>query len=170
MRTSRPDTRSRGFSWRRVAAAIFFSMVGAASCGSSSANENSSDACGPDDADGVNGGNAVFDLTVDDTGFSPAILAAQNLAQVTLTLHNGGTRSHDFVVDCMPTPNDNGCPVTSCLPPAASIGEIAPGASASTTFVLPNPEGIYYYHSSLAGDTSGPCMAGANGCGQFIVK
>jgi hypothetical protein len=37
-------------------------------------------------------------------------------------------------------------------------------------FVVPNPEGIYYYHSSLAGDAPPMCSAGASGCGQFIVK
>lgn len=128
------------------------------------------DPCAPDDADGVIGGNVTFELRVDETGFSPAILAAQNKAKVTLTLHNDGTRTHSFVIDCMPTPNMNGCPPTSCFGQGASIGAVEPGRSATTTFEVPRPEGIHYFHSDVAGDTPAPCTAGAQGCGQFIVK
>jgi hypothetical protein len=126
--------------------------------------------CQPDDVDGVVGGNVSFDLTVDDSGFSPPILPAQNLTTVTLTLHNTGTRPHDFVIDCLPTPNDVGCPTMSCFPREASLAAVEPGASATTKFTTPNPEGIYYYHSDLPGDAETPCTAGARGCGQFQVR
>jgi hypothetical protein len=126
--------------------------------------------CAPDDADGVIGGTMTLDLRVDETGFSPAILAAQNTAKVTLTLHNEGTLPHSFVIDCMPTPNMNGCPPTSCFGEGALMAPIAPGQSATTTFDVPRPEGIHYFHSDVAGDAPEPCTAGAKGCGQFIVK
>ena len=146
---------------------LWFAVAALLSCSSPSENQ---DKCLPDDADGIVGTDAAFELTVDDVGFAPAILAAQNRTNVRLTLHNAGTRAHDFVIDCMPTPNDNGCPLTSCFPTGAAIPPVDPGASASTTFVVPNPEGIYYYHSSLTGDAPPLCSAGASGCGQFIVK
>ena len=41
-------------------------------------------AASPRDTDGVIGGCYAFDLAVDDTGFTPIILKAQNLGQVTL--------------------------------------------------------------------------------------
>lgn len=156
----------RPFGWRNLGAmtALFPFLCGG--CGSSDAG----DACMLGDADGVVGGAVTFELTVDDTGFSPTILTAQNSADVTLTLHNIGSKPHGFVIDCLPTPNVNGCPATSCFSSSASIAATAPGASAMSTFVVPRPEGIYYYHSNAAGDTPGPCMAGAIGCGQFIVK
>jgi hypothetical protein len=135
------------------------------SCGS-----QNKDTCQPDDADGVVGSAIAFDVRVDDDGFSPSILPAQNQTRVTLTLRNSGTRSHDFVIDCMPTPNGDGCPMTSCFPPSASIVAVEPGASGTTMFTVPNPEGIYYYHSDLPGDAETPCSAGARGCGQFEVK
>jgi hypothetical protein len=142
-----------------------FPILAVVACGS-----GGKDTCQPDDADGVVGGSTTFDVTVDDDGFSPPILPAQNLTKVTLTLRNAGTKPHDFVIDCMPTPNDDGCPMTSCFPPEASMAAVEPGASATTTFMTPNPEGIYYYHSSLAGDAETPCTAGARGCGQFQVR
>jgi hypothetical protein len=117
--------------------------------------------CGEADSDGLTGGSYTEDLQVDDTAFAPIILKAQNLATVTLTLKNAGSRPHDFVVDCMPTPNDNGCPATSCFPDASAIGALAPDASATSTFATPNPEGIYTFRSDLPGDTQS---------GQFIVQ
>ena len=96
-----------------------------------------------------------------DTAFTPTILKAQNLARVTLTLRNTGTTPHSFVVACMPTPNDDGCPTTSCFPDASTIGPLAPDASATATFVTPNPEGIYVFHSDLPGDSQ---------TGQFVVQ
>ena len=68
------------------------------------------------------------------------------------------------------TPNDDGCPAESCFPREAALSAVEPGASATTEFVTPNPEGIYYYHSALPGDAEAPCRAGARGCGQFQVK
>jgi hypothetical protein len=117
--------------------------------------------CGPSDSDGTSGGSVTFDVQISDTAFAPVILPAQNLATVTLTLKNTGTRPHDFVIECLATPNGNGCPATSCFPDASAIGSVAPDASATTTFTTPNPEGIYVFHSDLPGDTQS---------GQFIVK
>ena len=113
------------------------------------------------DADGLQGGDVTFDLAVSDTAFTPSILKAQNLAKVTLTLKNTGTKSHDFVVACLATPNGNGCPATSCFPDASTIGPLAPGASTTATFSSPNPEGIYDFRSDLPGDTQ---------AGQFVVQ
>ena len=128
------------------------------------------DPCLPDDADGIIGGNVALELRVDETGFSPAILAAQNTAKVTLTLHNEGAKPHSFVIDCMPTPNMNGCPTMSCFGQGASMAAVEPGQSGTTTFEVPRPEGIHYFHSDVTGDAPEPCTAGAKGCGQFIVK
>ncbi|MGO8993554.1 MAG: cupredoxin domain-containing protein [Polyangiaceae bacterium] len=132
------------------------SLVAGAHCTTSTAG-----ACTPDDADGIQGGAYVFDLQVSDTAFTPIILTAENLAQVTVTLKNTGTKPHDFVVQCMATPNDNGCPTTSCFPDASTIGPLAPDASATATFETPNPEGTYNFYSDLPGDTQ---------TGQFIVQ
>jgi hypothetical protein len=145
---------------------VLVSNIGSA-CGDP---DDDNDPCGHDDADGVIGGNVAFELNVTDGGFEPTILAAQNLAKVTLTLSNKGTKLNSFVIDCIPTPNINGCPTTSCFPATASIAPVDPGGSAVTTFEVPRAEGIYYYHSDVPGDTPDPCMAGAVGCGQFIVK
>jgi hypothetical protein len=148
----------------RLSAALV-GLLSVVSCGA-----GGSDMCQPDDEDGIVGTSVTFDLTVDDTRFSPAILTAQNQTTVTLILHNQGTKPHDFVIDCMPTPNADGCPQKSCFPTEASVAPVAPGASATAKFVTPNPEGIYYYHSDLPGDADKPCTAGARGCGQFQVK
>ncbi|HEY3592352.1 MAG TPA: hypothetical protein VGL13_00700, partial [Polyangiaceae bacterium] len=117
---------ARGILWSRASGLALSTLVLAA-CGGSNSGD---DVCLPDDADGVVGGPAAFDLTVDDTGFTPTILTAQNLANVTLTLHNTGTKSHGFAVDCMPTPNDNGCPITSCFPDDTTIAAVDPGGMA----------------------------------------
>jgi hypothetical protein len=122
--------------------------------------DNTSAPCDTD-SDGIVGGNYTFDLTVDDDAFAPIILKAQNLATVTLTLTNTGTKPHDFVAMCLPTLNDDGCPLTSCFPDASVIAPLAPDASATTTFITPNPEGIYSFHSDVAGDTQ---------TGQFVVQ
>jgi hypothetical protein len=113
------------------------------------------------DADGLQGGNVTLDLEISDTAFSPAILKAENLARVTLTLKNTGTLPHDFVVACIATPNGNGCPATSCFPDGGAIGPLAPGASTTATFSTPNPEGIYDFRSDLPGDMQ---------TGQFVVQ
>jgi hypothetical protein len=113
------------------------------------------------DSDGIVGGSYTFDLTVDDDAFAPIILEAENLANITLTVTNTGTKPHGFALDCLPTPNDNGCPVTSCFPDAAAVRLLAPDASVVTTFITPNPEGIYTFRSPVAGDTQ---------VGQFVVQ
>ena len=124
--------------------------------------------CAAGDSDGVNGGAFTFQLSVTDTGFAPAILKAQNRADVTLTLRNDGTRPHDLVFDCVATPNGDGCPTTSCFPDAAAVPALAPDASATVRFVTPNPEGIYVFRSDVGGDTA---VAGDGGlAGQFIVQ
>jgi len=126
--------------------------------------------CSPSDSDGIVGGCYAFDLTVDDTGFSPIILKAQNLSTVTVTLHNTGTRPHDFVVGCIPIQYP-GCPPQQCFPGAADIPPLAPGDSATTTFTAPNPEGIYDYRSDVAGDSEIDADGGVTGLwGQFVVQ
>jgi hypothetical protein len=124
-------------------------------------NAGTAGTCAPGDADGIQGGSYAFDLAVDDTAFSPTILKAENVASVSVTLTNTGTKPHGFVVECMPTPNDEGCPTTSCFPDASTIGPLPPDASATATFVTPNPEGIYVFRSDVSGDTQ---------TGQFVVQ
>jgi hypothetical protein len=124
-------------------------------------SQATSGVCGPADQDGVNGGAVALDLTVDDTAFTPIVLEAQNLATVTLTLKNAGTKPHGFAVSCLATPNGRGCPTESCFPDAGAIAPIAPDASATATFVTPNPEGIYVFRSSAPGDSV---------TGQFVVQ
>jgi hypothetical protein len=107
---------------------------------------------GGSDSDGISGGDAGFSLTVTDEAFSPGILKTQNLANVTLTLTNAGTKPHDFVVDCMGS---------ACFPDASTIPPVPPDASATGHFVAPYTEGIYVFRSSLPGDTQR---------GQFILQ
>jgi hypothetical protein len=134
-------------------------------------DDSGASSCKPGDADGIIGGCYAFALSVDDTAFSSIILKTQNLGNVTLTLANNGTRPHDFVVDCLPTPNVQGCPPQSCFPAAANIAPLAPGAHVSTTFVTPNPEGIYNFRSDVAGDSTVESDGGVSGLwGQFILQ
>ncbi len=140
-----------------VIALALGSVLGAVRCSST----GGAAPCSPGDADGIVGVSATFDLTVNDTTFAPTILKAQNRSGVTLTLTNAGTRPHGFAIDCLPTPNGNGCPATSCFGDAATIGPVAPDASATATFTTPNPEGIYTFRSDVPGDTQ---------TGQFIVQ
>ncbi len=127
--------------------------------------------CSPSDSDGINGGCFVFDVSVDDTGFSPVILKTQNLGVVTINLHNTGTKPHDFVIGCIPI-SFPGCPSQQCFPAAADIPAVAPGQSATATFTTPNPEGIYNFRSDVAGDSQ---VDGDDGgvtglWGQFVVQ
>jgi hypothetical protein len=123
----------------------------------------------------MNGGTYTFDLNVDDTGFHPLVLSAENDATVTLTITNTGTRPHDFVLECLPTPNGSGCPAQSCFSAEASVPSVAPiepGKSVTVTFVTPNVEGIYTFRSDLPGDSPNDVMtdAGEMGfSGQFVV-
>ena len=126
--------------------------------------------CRPPDGDGIQGGCAVFDVTVDDTGFHPFILKSQNLAQVTLTLRNTGSRPHDLVFDCIPD-SEPGCGGHSCFAVGAHVAALAPGKSATVTLVTPNPEGIYTFHSDLSGDSQTAADGGLSGLwGQFVVQ
>ena len=112
------------------------------------------------DTDGINGGSYTFALTVDDTGFSKTILAAQNDAQVTLTLTNDGTTPHGFKVGCTSVASaypdlPAGCSSTSCFP-----------ASATITFVTPPADGLIYPFTS--NEPSDGAVAGLSS-GQFSV-
>jgi hypothetical protein len=124
--------------------ALLLTTLGLARCGQSG--------LGGSDSDGVSGGDAGFALTVTDDAFSPGILKCQNLANVTLTMTNAGTRKHDFVIDCMGS---------ACFPDAATMPPLGPDASATVQFVAPYPEGIYTFRSGLPGDTQ---------TGQFILQ
>jgi hypothetical protein len=150
---------------RCVFALTLLALATATSCGPSAGG-----GCASGDGDGLNGGDFTFALTVSDTAFAPTILKAQNLAHVTLTMTNVGTKPHDFVIDCIPTPNSNGCPTTSCFVDAG-IPPVAPDASATQSFATPNPEGIYTFRSDLPGDTQTTADGGTVGLvGQFIVQ
>ena len=127
--------------------------------------------CKPGDADGVNGGCFAFTITVDDNGFSPIILKAENNAKVVVAVKNAGTKPHDFSVGCISTSNLRGCPPQTCFPAASTIPSISPGASASVSFVTPNPEGIYVFRSDLASDSQIESDGGLSGIwGQFVIQ
>jgi hypothetical protein len=87
----------------------------------------------------ASGKSATLAVSVSDTAFSPSMLTADNLSTVTLTLTNTGTRPHGFAVQC--------------FPPSSVVQPIGPGASATITFVVPNPEGTYNFSSNASGDT-----------------
>ena len=139
--------------------------------GGGGGDDGSSSSCIPSDSDGIVGGCYAFDVTVDDTGFSPIILKAQNLATVTVTLRNTGTRPHDFVIGCIPI-SYPGCPPQQCFSAGANIPSLAPGQSATATFTTPNPEGIYDFRSDVAGDSQlDSDDGGVTGIwGQFVVQ
>ncbi len=132
------------------------------SCSSSTDDDHDS-TCTPDDADGIISEPARLVVTVSDTEFAPKILTAQNSSDITLTLENEGTTPHGFVVDCLPTPNNDGCPLESCFPDDAKIEPLAPGESATITFQTPLVEGIYDFRSDVPEDTELTP-------GQFIVQ
>jgi hypothetical protein len=138
---------------------------------STSADGGEESACGPADSDGVNGGCYAFTLTVQDTGFAPIILKAQNRAQVSVSLKNAGTKPHDFTVGCISTAGLNGCPPETCFPAAATIAPVPPGGVVTASFVVPNPEGIYVFRSDVPGDSQIGADGGASGLwGQFVVQ
>jgi hypothetical protein len=118
-----------------------------------------------DDSNGKAGGDYTFILTVDDSGFSKQILQTENLAQVTLTLTNMGTKPHGFEVACIETSAPAGCSRMACFPDGSTIAPLAPGASTTVTFDTPSPEGIYTFTSGAPGDGE---VEGLND-GQFIV-
>jgi hypothetical protein len=118
-----------------------------------------------DDANGLVGGDYTFVVTVDDTEYSKQILQSENLAQITLTLTNMGTKPHGFEVECIPTSAPAGCPRMSCFSDGSTIAPLAPGATMTVTFDTPSPEGIYTFKSSASGDSA---VSGLND-GQFIL-
>jgi hypothetical protein len=123
--------------------------------------EDEGDKCELEDADGIIGGSYTFALRVDDQKFVPIIIPAQNSADVTLTLTNQGTAPAGFSIDCLPTPNDDGCATEACFPESHAVAPIAAGASETVEFKIPEVEGIYTYRA-LAGDNART--------GQFIVQ
>jgi hypothetical protein len=137
--------------------------VTASSVACSSSADPNDDLCLPDDADGIIDEPAKQQLTVTDAKFAPAIISTQNSSTVTLTLKNEGTTPHGFVVDCLPTPNSDGCPTQSCFPVEARIDPIDPGDEATVIFETPLVEGIYEFHSGVAEDAE---LAP----GQFIIQ
>lgn len=130
---------------------------------SSSGDATNDDKCTPDDADGIIDEPANALLTVTDTKFAPAIITVQNSSTVTLKLKNEGTTPHSFVVDCLPTPNSDGCPTQSCFPPESKIEPVDPNDELTVMFETPLVEGIYVFRSDVAEDAD---LAP----GQFIVQ
>jgi hypothetical protein len=104
-----------------------------------------------------------------DSGSTQPNVTIENAATVTLTLTNVGTRPHDLVVECQPTPNTSGCPMQSCFPPEANIPALEPGRSATRTFVAPTHEGVYPFASDLPADLSSPDGGGAGPVGEFVL-
>lgn len=142
----------------------------ACGAGGTSGGDDGGVSCASTDGDGITGGCSTFHVTVDDHGFSPIILKAQNFAQITLDLTNAGTRPHDFVVGCIPDAVA-GCPPMQCFPAAADLAAVAPGKSATTTFVTPALEGIYVFRSDVGGDSAAGGDGGVSGLwGQFVVQ
>ena len=129
----------------------------------SGSDERPNDACTPNDADGVISEPATLLLTVTDKKFAPIVLTTQNTSEITLTLRNDGTTPHSFVVDCRPTPNDDGCPTQSCFPSESRIEPVAPGEQATVVFETPLVEGLYDFHSDVPEDTD-------LGRGQFLIQ
>jgi hypothetical protein len=155
-------------------AALEFCLVVSVACDSPGAATCNADA---DGVNGMNAGTVVIDLTVSDTAFSvgapdsgstEANITVQNLATVSLTMTNVGSTPHDFVVQCLPTPNPNGCPPESCFPASANLPALKPGASATATFMTPAHEGGYRFISDEPGDTQTSTDGGVTGLvGQF---
>ncbi len=117
-------------------------------CSSDDAAADRGGACMLSDQDGVIGGDFAFDVAVSDTAFTPVILKAQNSGTVRLKVTNTGSKPHGFAIDCLVA---SGC--TACLPDAAKVGPLAPGETRTTTFVVPEQEGIYAIRSGVPGDS-----------------
>ncbi len=139
----------------------------------------SGDSCNPDENGVTGSGTTVIVLNVSDTAFTVGAIdggpgepniVAENVADVKVTLTNVGTKPHDFVVRCLPTPNSDGCPTQSCFPPGASIPPLKPGASATIEFVTPIHEGRYIFVSDVPGDSQPTADGGATGlAGAFVL-
>jgi hypothetical protein len=139
---------------RRVAAIGLF-LAGCSGPG------GSGDKCQPGDVDGIVGGKKTVGVTVDDDGFSPTPITAQNQTTMTIQLRNTGTKPHGFAIGCVATPNDNGCPAKSCFPGEARIDPVEPGGMGTARFVVPLVEQIYPVTSTAEGDAIE---------GQFVVQ
>ena len=122
---------------------------------------NGGDRCQPGDADGIIGAKKTVGVTVDDDGFSPTPVTAQNLTMMTIQLRNTGTKPHGFAVGCVATPNDNGCPPKSCFPGEARIDPVEPGGMGTAHFTVPLTEQIYPVTSTADEDDIE---------GQFVVQ
>jgi hypothetical protein len=109
-------------------------------------------ACELEDLDGIIGGAYTFALHVDDIGFEPRVIAVQNTAEITLTLTNDASTTSGFSIDCLATPNQDGCPAQSCFPDSHLIAPVAPGASATVHFRVPEVEGIYSFRALAEDD------------------
>ena len=147
--------------WRILPVFCGLTLAATLTGGCSSDATKNDDACMPDDADGIADEAQTLTLNVDDTEFSPKILTTQNTSKITLTFNNNGSTPHSFVVDCLPTPNDDGCPAKSCFADEAKVDPVAPGESARIVFESPVVEGVYTFHSDVAGDEA---------TGQFIIQ
>jgi hypothetical protein len=140
--------------------ALLLAMAGLTCACSTDAEQN--DACTPDDADGVISEPANPELIVTDSEFMPKIVTTQNSSAIKLKLTNEGSTPHGFVVDCLPTPNTDGCPMKSCFPSEAKIDALEPGADATILFDSPLVEGIYTFRSDVAVDDDLK--------GQFVIQ
>jgi hypothetical protein len=129
-----------------------FALLALAALPACSSSPDEGDPCQPDDADGVIGGHDNFEVKVSDEKFTPKVLTSQNRSNVTLKLENEGTTPHGFAIECLPTPNSDGCPQESCFPEAAKIEPVAPGESATAEFEVPLVEGIYVITTGVDGD------------------
>ncbi|HKO51679.1 MAG TPA: hypothetical protein VJV79_28410 [Polyangiaceae bacterium] len=143
----------------RCQALLLAAMLGCACSGT----KKNDDACTPDDADGVISEPAARLLTVTDSEFEPKLLSTQNTSEITLTLKNIGARPHSFIVDCLPTPNSDGCPLESCFPSESKIEPVEPGEQVTVVFETPLVEGIYVFRSDVAEDAEFEP-------GQFIIQ
>ncbi len=158
-------------------------LTGVTAC-SSSASDNG-DSCNPGDQDGVTGatsGTDVVLVSVNDTEFTVGgvdsgstepNIAVQNVTTVMLTLTNTGTKPHGMQIACIPTGLPAGCPTASCFPGNANIPALAPGASATATYVTPAVEGAYQF-TDPASDVDGGVPEAADGgvigpVGEFVL-
>jgi hypothetical protein len=161
----RPDLSTHTAARFAVGAAFSLACAALAGCSSSSSGpSDAGDAGGSDDAttcypdnDGITGGDYIYKLNVDDTGFSKNLISTQNDSQITLTLTNTGTRPHGFTVGCTTTVAPAGCSPHVCFPDTATIEPIAPGVTKTITFDTPTPDGIIYpFRSSEPADEGVP--------------
>jgi hypothetical protein len=149
-----------------VVAALVDCSSSSGSSGASDKGDDDDDACYPDN-DGQTGdldGMPMFDLTVDDTGFSKMLLTTQNSAVVMLTLTNNGTTPHGFQVGCTSVtssyPNlPAGCAATACFPANSAIAPLDPGKSATILFTTPVPDNLLYpFTSNEPADSAVPAL------------